>query len=249
MCALLSAGAGRACPLTDRPQSYSKYSGDDPQVAIWDRDFEKIWGFRVVLVADQWRQSQAKEKLLAQTQQQQQQQQRETAQPKLPTPPRQPKLTTPPHQHQQQAYRPRDSPPSATASSKSSSKSSSNSPTSAHSSPRAFAHAQPYEGRQGNPRALLRTHVSLSDLDAAAHPPAQEPRNLPSLKASGLLDSWKPPSEAFASSLSLAPPGTPRDAGPAPPRVSPTQGATPLAAAAAPAGLDWLADTGGGVRP
>ena len=215
---------------------------------IWDRDFEKIWGFKVVLVAEQWRQSQAleKEKMLAQQQQQQQQQP-----PKLPSPP-----------HSQQMFSSRDS-----GSSPPSSKSSSNSPTSAHSSPSTFTHStstrssppsvlsQPYEGRQGNPRVLLRSNGPLTELDTSAGPAPTatngvspgEQMNLPSLKASGLLDSWKPPSEAFASSLSLgAQGGAPREAPLAqpPPRISPTQAAAPPAAA--PAGLDWLAEPAGG---
>lgn len=173
-------------PICLGEQSYSKYSSDDPQIHVWDRDFEKIWGFKVVAVAEQWRQSQAKEKERAHAAAQQQQ------------------------QLQQQMYQPREP------------KSSSNSPTSTHSSPGLGLHhvqaaAQPYEGRRegGNPRALLRSNVSMPDLEsvahsqayghahAHAHPGGPPQTNLPSLKASGLLDSWKPPSEAFANSLSL----------------------------------------------
>ncbi|KAM5534191.1 hypothetical protein V8D89_012098, partial [Ganoderma adspersum] len=42
--------------------SYSKYNPDDPQVRVWDCEFEKLWGFKVVIVAQQWRQSQAQAK-------------------------------------------------------------------------------------------------------------------------------------------------------------------------------------------
>ena len=45
---------------------------------VWDCEFEKLWGFKVVIVAQQWRQSQAQakqEKARATEQQQQQRQQ------------------------------------------------------------------------------------------------------------------------------------------------------------------------------
>ena len=91
-------------------------------------------------MAEQWRQSQAKEKERAHAAAQQQQ------------------------QLQQQMYQPREP------------KSSSNSPTSTHSSPGLGLHhvqaaAQPYEGRRegGNPRALLRSNVSMPDLESVAH--------------------------------------------------------------------------------
>ncbi|KAJ8495229.1 hypothetical protein ONZ51_g1801 [Trametes cubensis] len=199
-------------------ESYSKYNPDDPQVQVWDRDFEKVWGFKVVLVAEQWRQSQAMQRKSAMAAQQQQQQQQQ--------------------QHQQQAmYQPRDT----------HSKSASGSPTSTHSSPE----TQPYEGRSqgGNPRALLRSHASMSDLDAAASMYASPPNsqsqlqtNLPSLKASGLLDSWRPPSEAFANALSLASPPQP------PPQQttlqSPPMQQTLSNGSGGRVGLEWLVDSG-----
>ncbi|KAI0741923.1 hypothetical protein C8Q80DRAFT_1110511 [Daedaleopsis nitida] len=169
--------------------SYSKYSADDPQIHVWDREFDKLWGFKVIEVAIQWRQSQQKEKERAQQQQQQQQQHHHHHQ----QPQHQPQQQQSLQQQQQQLYQPREP-----------AKSESSSPPSAHSSPGAqaltHAHAQPYEGRQGNPRALLRTNVSMSDLESVAH---SQGVPLPSLKASGLLDSWKPPSghETFANSL------------------------------------------------
>ncbi|RDX54253.1 hypothetical protein OH76DRAFT_1398573 [Lentinus brumalis] len=213
--------------------SYSKYSGDDPQIHVWDRDFEKLWGFKVVAVAEQWRQSQAKDKERAQVVAQQQQ------------------------QLQQQMYQPREP------------KSSSNSPTSSHSSPGLGVHiqagAQPYEARRegGNPRALLRSHMSMSDLESVAYShahahanSANAHTNLPSLKASGLLDSWKPPSDAFASSLSLgaqngaqnvtqlreAPPGRAQ----VQMQMQMQQNQGPLPPAAVPSNLNWLVDSGGG---
>ncbi|KAI0352304.1 hypothetical protein OH77DRAFT_1485643, partial [Trametes cingulata] len=221
--------------------SYSKYNPDDPQVQVWDRDFEKVWGFKVVLVADQWRQSQAAQRkasaaMAAQQQQQQQhhhhQQQHQQQQ----------------QQHHQQMYQLARDPKSA-----------SGSPTSAHSSPGAGAGTgltQPYDGRRadGNPRALLRAHASMSDLgDAAAYSPTAH-TNLPSLKASGLLDSWKPPSEAFANALSLGSQGQSQPMGRG------EQGGVRIAqqqqqlqqhqsqsglvglAGVAPVGLDWLVD-------
>ncbi|KAI8996568.1 hypothetical protein BD414DRAFT_455429 [Trametes punicea] len=180
--------------------SYSKYSPDDPQVQVWDRDFEKVWGFKVVLVADQWRQAMQRKPPAVNAAQQHQHQ----------------------HQHQQQqTYQPREP------------NSNSSSPTSAHSSPgtQPSPGAQAYNGRrEGNPRALLRSHASMSDLDGAAGYSPMAQTNLPSLKASGLLDSWKPPAEAFANALSLGS-QPPRGAG-----VQQAQGGV------APVGLDWLVD-------
>ncbi|TCD60647.1 hypothetical protein EIP91_009734 [Steccherinum ochraceum] len=42
--------------------SYSKYQPDDPQLHKWDDDFERIWGFRVAVVADQWRKCQEEQR-------------------------------------------------------------------------------------------------------------------------------------------------------------------------------------------
>ncbi|RPD64404.1 hypothetical protein L226DRAFT_460309 [Lentinus tigrinus ALCF2SS1-7] len=203
--------------------SYSKYSGDDPQIHVWDRDFEKLWGFKVVAVAEQWRQSQAKEKERAHAAAQQQQQ-------------------------LQQMYQPREP------------KSSSNSPTSAHSSPGLGGHvqavAQPYEGRRegGNPRALLRSNVSMPDLESVAYSHAHAhahagaaQTNLPSLKQSGLLDSWKPPSEAFANSLSLGAQNVTQLREPPPGRMQMQMHQNQGAAAAIPSNL-WSVDSGGGGR-
>ena len=118
-------------------QSYSKYSPDDPQVQVWDRDFEKLWGFKVVIVAQQWRQSQAQAKAKAHARAAQQQQQ------------------------QAALYRPRE--PPASKSSSSSPTSSHSSPGAVTLQPQ----PQPYEGRRegADPRALLRTNT-LSDLDS-----------------------------------------------------------------------------------
>ncbi|KAI0641962.1 hypothetical protein C8Q79DRAFT_918638 [Trametes meyenii] len=234
--------------------SYSKYSPDDPQVDIWDRDFEKVWGFKVVLVADQWRQSQAEQRKAR-------------------------AAAAAAQQQQALMYQPRDA------------KSASGSPTSAHSSPGGVGSGgggggmgggggsgmHSYDGRrEGNPRALLRPHASLSDLDAAAAAAGAGAgtysTNLPSLKASGLLDSWRPPSEAFASALSLGQSQSqsqsqsgsqsqsqPRDVslGRAGAGKSPTEShsqsqsqaafaglANGVGVGVAPVGLDWLVDAG-----
>lgn len=175
---------------------------------VWDRDFEKVWGFKVVLVAEQWRQSQAIQRQQA-------------------------SATAAAQQQQQQMYQPRDP------------KSASGSPPSAHSSPGTGASSSPYDGRRdGNARTLLRSHASMSDLDAAYSPTAQT--NLPSLKASGLLDSWKPPSDAFANALSL---GTQSQSqSPSATRVAQgqpiQQGLPGVSNGVAPVGLDWLTDGG-----
>ncbi|PIL24975.1 transcription factor [Ganoderma sinense ZZ0214-1] len=211
------------------PNSYSKYSPDDPQVHVWDRDFEKLWGFKVVVVAQQWRQSQAQAKQdKARTEEQHRQQQQQQ------------------QQQQQALYR-----------ETSSSKSSSNSPTSSHSSPTAVKlQSQPYEGRRdGNPRALLRTNISMPDLDARG---GFVPRtSLPSLEQAGLLESLnaKGPFEGFASSLSLgsqnqssrdSPPTTNGNGGGArgQPNTSPGSVVGSL-----PPNMNWLVDAGGGARP
>ncbi len=193
---------------------------------MWDREFEKLWGFQVVVVAQQWRQSQAQAKQdKARTQQQQQEQHRQ-------------------QQQQQAPYRENGS-----------SKSSSNSPTSSHSSPTAVKlQAQPYEGRrEGNPRALLRTNVSMPDLDCRGGFASRT--SLPSLEQAGLLESLnaKGPFESFATSLSLSqnqslrdsPPtanggGTARDQ----PNTSPGSVVGTL-----PSSMNWLVDAGGGARP
>ncbi|KAI0760825.1 hypothetical protein C8Q74DRAFT_1208215, partial [Fomes fomentarius] len=88
-------------------------------------------------------------------------------------------------QQQQQMYQPRGA------------KSNFNSPTLSHSSP--GTPPPLYEGGQGNPRALLRTYVSMSDESESVV--SSQAVSLPSLKASGLLNLWRPPSEVFAHSL------------------------------------------------
>ncbi|TFY68498.1 hypothetical protein EVJ58_g964 [Rhodofomes roseus] len=45
--------------------SYSRYYPDDPKIRVWDTDFEKVWGFRVLVVADQWRQVQERDRAQA----------------------------------------------------------------------------------------------------------------------------------------------------------------------------------------
>lgn len=170
---------------------------------VWDREFEKVWGFKVVTVAQQWRQSQALER------------ERSQSASGSSTASQSPKSTThsPPAVHHP-----------------------SSSPVHSHShpSPPALEHfrqpspgqmggGQPYEGRRdASARALLRPNLVGETI-------AGEPQALPSLKASGLLDSWKPPADAFASALSLTSPQ--RD------RVSPPQGA-----GGAPVGMSWLVD-------
>ena len=191
---------------------------------MWDREFEKLWGFKVVIVAQQWRQSQAQAKQdKARTEEQHRQ-----------------------HQLQQQAlYR-----------ETSSSKSSSNSPTSSHSSPTAVKlQAQPYEGRRdGNPRALLRTNISMPDLDVRG---GFVPRtSLPSLEQAGLLESLnaKGPFESFATTLSLGSQNASlRDSPPTTNGGSTARGQSnnspgPVVGSL-PASMNWLVDAGGGARP
>ncbi|KAH9945716.1 hypothetical protein B0H21DRAFT_743677 [Amylocystis lapponica] len=148
--------------------SYSKYHPEDPHLLRWDRDFENVWGFRVTVVADQWRKA-----LRA------------------------------------QASAAADAPQQAT-------------PGAAGLQSGRSADGQP--AMEGDPR-FIQGH-RRTDSDGVS-------RTLPSLKASGLLDSWKPPSDAFASALSIsAQPREDEQRAGAPP--------TPRGAASAPVGLNWL---------
>lgn len=91
------------------------------------------------------------------------------------------------------------------------------------SAPVAYHHSVRRDDPSGQSQAPY-SHPQISESDRSAHTyaqgarnqlqhaPASQPRdananpsrNLPSLKASGLLDSWKPPSDTFASSLSIS---------------------------------------------
>ncbi|KZT65657.1 hypothetical protein DAEQUDRAFT_768711 [Daedalea quercina L-15889] len=199
--------------------SYSRYHPDDPKIRVWDSDFEKVWGFRVLLVADQWRQAQQRDRAQANN------------------------------------TSPNASPPHVTGVS----------PTITKGT------ALMGPGRQGDmAQQLQQHHHGDTGVDhrydhsqiGRARPyasgtelPVQAPMvrtrdgapNLPSLKASGLLDTFPPPADAFASALSLS-------QGMAPPQDErrsvttllnspgqPLRGNMPVASSPMmPVGLDWL---------
>ncbi|GJE90984.1 Zn(II)2Cys6 transcription factor [Phanerochaete sordida] len=168
--------------------TYSKYFADDPLVQQWDDQFETMWGFRVTVVADQWRKT----------------------------------------QNEQQAQIGRTYPVEGVSQSHGSpafqSASQSSSPTSQH----APTVRSPLSSVRSSPRDRP---SSVVDLRAAArqqaHHPASPPQHqqqhfergdtstprglqpqqsLPSLKASGLLDNWRPPTEAFTQAVQISGP-------------------------------------------
>lgn len=167
--------------------TYSKYFPNDPLVQEWDNEFEKLWGFRVTVVADQWRKTQSEQQAQI--------------------------GRTYPVEGVSQTH---GSPAFQSASSHSS-------PTSQHAS----TIRSPSSSTRGSPR----DRHSIVDLHAAArqqshqhpsppqhyeqphdsmrtehlHPRTLQPQqSLPSLKASGLLDNWRPPTEAFAQAVSIS---------------------------------------------
>lgn len=174
-------------------QSYSKYQPDDHLLQVWDRDFEKVWGFKVAVVAQQWRECQK--------------QHREQAVAKSASNSPQHEMKLP------QAVVPTVNATTAAVST---------SPTTVTAAPNSIPGAQfQYHtaqngGRRDEPGGQSQ-YLQKSESDRLAHTYAQAVRNqqrdaslnLPSLKASGLLDSWKPPSEAFATSLSISAPVQP----------------------------------------
>ena len=215
-------------------QSYSKYSPDDPQVQVWDRDFEKLWGFKVVIVAEQWRQSQAKAKEQALAAQQ---------------------------QKQQALYQPREPPSSKSSSNSPTSSHSSPGAVTLQPQPQPYEGrregADPRALLRTNTLSDLDSRLGGVGIGMGAGGgggAAVAPRtSLPSLEQAGLLDSlnMKPPFDAFASSLSLGSQsqGSLRDS---PPHVGAGAGrgqqSSPGSATALPAGMNWLVDAGGGGR-
>ncbi|TBU43512.1 hypothetical protein BD309DRAFT_864118 [Dichomitus squalens] len=202
--------------------SYSKYSPDDPQVQVWDRDFEKLWGFKVVIVAEQWRQSQAKAKEQALAAQ----------------------------QKQQALYQPREPPSSKSSSNSPTSSHSSPEAVALHAQPYEGRRESGDPRALLRTNTLLDLDSRLVGVGAGGAGVVAPRTSLPSLQQAGLLDSlnMKAPFEAFASSLSLGPQGlgSPPSAGTGSGRG---QQPNPGSAAAMPAGMNWLVDAGGGGRP
>ena len=193
-------------------QSYSKYYPNDPQIQEWDDSFEKLWGFRVTLVADQWRKTQSEQRSqIGRAYPVDGVSQRETA----PAFAVASSDSSPSSQHASVA---------AHSQSRSQSSSARSSPRDRHNvvldprlvSPGSVAHSgspgrdQPQHQQQRlSPQHMHQAmgtgaavHRSSVDLSGGGGPPSgrtlQPQQSLPSLKASGLLDSWKPPVEAFA---------------------------------------------------
>lgn len=153
--------------------SYSKYHPDDPQLHIWDHDFEKTWGFSVTVVAHQWREVQAKE--------------RAANSPKN-SPPQREQATEP------------------AANSASVVNAAERHPVDLGEQPHGDAAVvQRYDFiPQGQYQRTVDTTAAEQIVQAPLLRPHRDPApNLPSLKASGLLDA-RPPSEAFANGLTIS---------------------------------------------
>ncbi|PCH44218.1 hypothetical protein WOLCODRAFT_138836 [Wolfiporia cocos MD-104 SS10] len=203
--------------------SYSKYHPDDPQLHVWDRDFDRVWGFRVTVVANQWRQAQALERAQAAAHHSPTNgspQQRETAG-------TQGHATNHPAGIRQPG----------------------NSGAAFHGDvtvPAAGVDHR-FDGAAVKSVSQHQRPMFAPDAEVVQAPllRAQPERvaQLPSLKASGLLDSWRPPSEAFANSLSISQPDERRAVATllnAP--SQPSRNGMPATNYNTAAGLDWLGD-------
>lgn len=155
----------------------------------WDDAFEGLWGFRVTLVAEQWRKTQSEQQS-------------------------QIGRTYPVDSVSQSDSSPAFAVASSDSSSPSSPRSSQHSPRSQPSSSQPSSTRSSPRDRHAHPRSSPpASYPSASDLSPSrrhsqhsppqsmrVHRPVQPQQSLPSLKASGLLDSWKPPTEAFVQS-------------------------------------------------
>ncbi|KAI0792118.1 hypothetical protein C8Q75DRAFT_714655 [Abortiporus biennis] len=177
--------------------SYSKYQPNDPQLHKWDDDFEKVWGFRVAVVADQWRKCQAE--------------QRSHIGRSYPVESIS-KSDSPP---EFQAMDPSPSPPSnfnnhSTSPLERTNSLASASSSSASSSSRHFQHSQQTQMHI----SPTHQHIGMGGgavvgYEVDPNMGRRDSQSLPSLKASGLLEAaWKPPTEAFSHSLSISPRNT-----------------------------------------
>lgn len=198
-------------------QSYSKYHPDDPKIRVWDSDFEKAWGFRVLVVADQWRQAQKRDRAQANTSPNATPPHIAGVSPTIAKnsgvvgPGRQGALDTvqqPPPQH--------------------------------HHGDTGVDH------RYGQHRQIGRGRPYVSGAELPGQAPLVRTRdgapNLPSLKASGLLDTFPPPADAFSTALSLSPQDDRRSVTTLPNSpMQPLRGNVPVASSPMmPIGLDWL---------
>ena len=159
-------------------QTYSKYFPADPDVEDWDRQFEGLWGYRVAVVAHHWRETQKKQRIqIGRT-------------------------------YPVEGVPQREAPPAFVVSESESSPSSQaaslrSQPSSARSSPRE-QHSGVEHGHNGsNAGAGVGQRQQRPTAGSAKARNLQAQQSLPSLKASGLLDSWKPPAESFAHAVSV----------------------------------------------
>ncbi|CCM02433.1 uncharacterized protein FIBRA_04532 [Fibroporia radiculosa] len=202
--------------------SYSKYHPDDKRLHKWDTDFEKVWGFRVTVVADQWRHVQEKER----------------AQAAVPA-------AIASSKHRDNVARPGSTAASAGVTTAPVERMSGELGVQFHGD-------ASVDGRlNGSQNARYHRPAFHPEAEQAAQPPharnqRETAQNLPSLKASGLLEAsrWRAPSEAFANTLSISslPPPLDNDGRIASRHHSPVRPAKGPAATTPtmPVGLDWL---------
>ena len=164
-------------------QSYSRYHPDDPKIRVWDSDFEKVWGFRVLVVADQWRQAQQRDRAQANASP-------NASPPQVagvaPTIAKNHGLVGPGRQGGLDIVQ--------------------QPPPQIHHGDTGVDH------RYGQHHQIGRARPYISGAEFPVQAPLVRTRdgapNLPSLKASGLLDTFPPPADAFSTTLSLSPQGT-----------------------------------------
>ncbi|KAI0704283.1 hypothetical protein BC835DRAFT_1262153 [Cytidiella melzeri] len=173
--------------------TYSKYYPHDPLLQEWDDEFEKLWGFKVTLVADQWRKTQSEQQSqIGRTYHVDSISQRDAAPAFVVADTSDPSSVAEP----------------SSKASRSSQASSSSRGSSTRSSPRdqhniAYAgNSSPSQQQQTHRQTQYGTYDSPGKAidGVVASRMVQPQRSLPSLKASGLLDVLRggPPTEAFA---------------------------------------------------
>ncbi|KAI0091685.1 hypothetical protein BDY19DRAFT_931771 [Irpex rosettiformis] len=171
--------------------TYSKYYPHDPQVQEWDDEFEKLWGFRVTLVADQWRKTQSEQRSqIGRTYHVDSVSQRDAP----------PAFAVANNEGPSSVTEPKSKTPKSHASSSSGGSSARSSPKERHST--SYAGSSP-PGQRTASHASYDKHVGLANghdvATATSSRTLEGQRSLPSLKASGLLDVTRvPPTEAFA---------------------------------------------------
>lgn len=197
-------------------QSYSKYYPDDPLVREWDDSFEKLWGFRVAVVAAQWRKTQNEQRSqIGRTYPV------DTAASQRESPPAfavassdtapMTQAQTPRSQPSSSRSSPRENHSVAGSSRGAAQTPSSNGGHSQGGSPRNQHHhsqSQQYQqppqqyGQPGAAPTTPRDMASPAGMNnGQGQRPLQSQQSLPSLKASGLLETWKPPADALQNTV------------------------------------------------